>query len=79
MIDEAALDTLFREARTANSWTDQAVSDEELHALYDLLKMAPTSANCSPARFLFLRTPDAKERLRPALSAAISTRRWRRR
>ncbi|MGH7209861.1 MAG: malonic semialdehyde reductase, partial [Acetobacteraceae bacterium] len=52
-----------------NRWTDQAVSDEELHALFDLLKMPPTSANCSPARFLFLRTPDAKERLRPALSA----------
>ena len=69
MIDDAALDALFREARTANRWTDQAVSDEELHALFELLKMPPTSANCSPARFLFLRTPEAKERLRPALSA----------
>jgi 3-hydroxypropanoate dehydrogenase len=69
MIDEAALNTLFREARTANRWTDQAVSDDELRALFDLLKMPPTSANCSPARFLFLRTPEAKERLRPALSA----------
>jgi 3-hydroxypropanoate dehydrogenase len=69
MIDDAALDALFREARTANRWTDQGVSDEELHALFELLKMPPTSANCSPARFLFLRTPEAKERLRPALSA----------
>jgi 3-hydroxypropanoate dehydrogenase len=69
MIDDAALDALFREARTANRWTDQTVGDEELHALFELLKMPPTSANCSPARFLFLRTPEAKERLRPALSA----------
>ncbi len=69
MIDDAALDALFRAARTANRWTDRAVSDDELHALFDLLKMPPTSANSSPARFVFLRTPEAKERLRPALSA----------
>ncbi len=69
MIDDAALDALFREARTANRWTDQTVSEEELRALFELLKMPPTSANSSPARFLFLRTPEAKEQLRPALSA----------
>lgn len=68
-LDEAALDQLFREARTQNKWTDQPVTDDDLHRLYDLLKLGPTSANCSPARFLFLRTPHAKERLQPALSS----------
>jgi 3-hydroxypropanoate dehydrogenase len=69
MIDDTALDALFREARTHNKWTDEPVSDETLRQLYDLLKMPPTSANSSPARFLFLRTKEAKEKLRPALSA----------
>ncbi len=68
-IDQAALGTLFTEARSHNTWTDQPVADETLRRLYDLLKQGPTSANCSPGRFLFLRTAEAKERLRPALSA----------
>ncbi len=68
-IDAAGLDLLFREARTHNKWQEDAVSDETLHELYDLLKQGPTSANCSPARFLFLRTKEAKERLAPALSS----------
>ena len=68
-LDDSALDLLFREARTHNKWTDQPVTDDELRAVFDLLKMGPTSANCSPARFLFLRTQEAKEKLRPALSA----------
>ncbi len=68
-VDEAALDTLFREARTHNSWQDRPVTDETIHQLYDTMKHAPTSANASPGRFLFLRTPQAKERLRPALSS----------
>ena len=68
-IDAAGLDLLFREARTHNKWHEEAVSDETLHELYDLLKQGPTSANCSPARFLFLRTKEAKERLAPALSS----------
>lgn len=68
-LDNTALDLLFREARTHTKWTDQPVTDDELRAVFDLLKMAPTSANCSPARFLFLRTKEAKEKLRPALSA----------
>ncbi|MDA8049076.1 MAG: malonic semialdehyde reductase [Rhodospirillales bacterium] len=67
-IDDAALDTLFRSARTHNKWRDEPVSDDTLRALYDLLKWGPTSANSSPARFLFLRSKEAKERLRPALS-----------
>ena len=68
-LDDAALAALFTEARTHNAWTDQPVTDDELRALFDLLKMGPTSANSSPARFLFVRTPEAKEKLRPALSA----------
>jgi 3-hydroxypropanoate dehydrogenase len=67
--DDAALDQLFRTARTHNAWTDEPVSDDTLRELYDLLKQGPTSANNSAGRFLFLRTREAKERLRPALSA----------
>lgn len=67
-LDDAALDQLFRSARTHNGWLPQPVTDDDLRALYDLMKMGPTSANCSPARIVFLRTPEAKARLRPALS-----------
>jgi 3-hydroxypropanoate dehydrogenase len=65
-----ALDVLFREARTHNAWLPQPVSDDLLRQIYDLMKWGPTSANTSPARILYLRTPEAKERLRPALMAA---------
>lgn len=68
MIDDAALHALFDDARTHNKWDGRAVTDDELRAVFDTLKMAPTSANCSPARFVFVRTPEAKERLKPALS-----------
>jgi 3-hydroxypropanoate dehydrogenase len=67
-IDDAALDTLFREARTHTKWQPRPVTDDTLRSLYELLKWAPTSANASPARFAFLRTKEAKERLRPALA-----------
>lgn len=69
MIDDQALDALFRTARTANAFLDQPVTEAELRQAFDLMKMAPTSANCQPARFVFLRTTAAKERLRSALSA----------
>jgi 3-hydroxypropanoate dehydrogenase len=68
-IDDAGLDLLFREARTHNKFNEEPISDETLHQLYDILKFGPTSANSSPARFLFLRTKEAKERLAPALSS----------
>jgi 3-hydroxypropanoate dehydrogenase len=68
-LEAAGLDLLFHEARSHNKFTDQPVTDDELQALYDVLKMGPTSANCSPARFLFLRTKEAKQKLAPALSA----------
>lgn len=70
VLDDAALDRLFRNARTYGAWLDQPVTDETLRQLYDLLKWPPTSFNSSPARFLFLRTKEAKERLRPALSSS---------
>lgn len=68
-IDDAALDQLFREARTQNKWTDRPVPEAKLREMYDLLKLAPTSANASPARFVFVRTPEGKAKLKPALSA----------
>jgi 3-hydroxypropanoate dehydrogenase len=67
MLDNKALDILFRQARSHNAWQPTPVSDEEIRAIYDLLKWAPTSANCSPARFLFLRSKADKERLLPTL------------
>jgi len=69
-VDDTALDTLFREARTFTKWQPKPVTDQTLTALYDLLKWAPTSANAAPARFAFLRSQEAKERLRPALAPA---------
>jgi 3-hydroxypropanoate dehydrogenase len=68
-LSPAAMDQLFRDARTQNKWQDEPVSDDTLRDLYDLLKWGPTSANCTPARFLFLRTPEAKAKLKEALSA----------
>jgi 3-hydroxypropanoate dehydrogenase len=69
-LDDEALDRLFRKARTHSSWLDRPVSDETLRELYELVKWAPTSANTNPARFLFLRSKRAKERLLPALAPA---------
>src|SRR5580765_3489489 len=68
IVDDPALDTLFREARSYSQWQPRPVSDQTLRDLYDLLKWAPTSANASPARFAFVRSKQAKERLRPALA-----------
>jgi 3-hydroxypropanoate dehydrogenase len=69
-LNDDALDTLFRPARTHNAWLKKPVRDETLRQLYDLIKWGPTSANCLPLRVLFLRTREAKERLRPALMPA---------
>lgn len=68
-LDQAGVDALFTEARTHYKWLADPVTDDELRQLYEIVRTGPTSANSSPARFLFLRTHDAKERLRPALSA----------
>ena len=67
-IDDAALDVLFRQARTYTAWQPRPVTDDTLRNLYEILKWAPTSANAAPARFAFLRSKEAKERLRPALA-----------
>jgi 3-hydroxypropanoate dehydrogenase len=67
-LDDAGLDLLFREARSFNAWLDKPVSDDTLRALYDVMKWGPTSANANPARLVFLRTKEAKQRLIPALA-----------
>lgn len=69
ILSDSGLDLLFREARTHSHWRDGEVSDVLLQAIYDLAKMPPTSANSSPMRLIFLRSAEAKERLRPALMA----------
>ena len=70
MDDEKWTRRLFLEARTQNGWTSRPVGDEQLKQLYALVRMGPTSANCCPARFVFVRTPEGKAKLRPALSTA---------
>ena len=67
-LSDEALDRIFRQARTHTAWLDKPVSDDTLRQIYDLMKWGPTSANTSPARFLFLRAPEAKQKLLPALS-----------
>ena len=68
-VNEDVLDLLFRKARTHTTWLPKPVPDAVLRELYDALRWGPTSANCCPARFVFLRSTAAKERLRPALAA----------
>ena len=63
MLDDAAFDTLFRTARSHNRWSSRAVDDTLLRQLFDLMKWGPTSANCSPARLVFVKSVTAKERL----------------
>jgi 3-hydroxypropanoate dehydrogenase len=67
-INDEALDIIFRNARTQNKWLDKPVSHTMLMAIYDLMRWGPTSANNSPARIVFITTPEAKERLKPHLS-----------
>ena len=69
MLDDKALDSIFRSARTHNGWLPKPVTDDQLRAIYDLMKWGPTSANCSPARIVFVRSAEGKEKLRPALSS----------
>ncbi|WP_046732302.1 malonic semialdehyde reductase [Streptomyces humi] len=63
VLDPAAQDLLFREARTANTFTDEPVTDEQIQAIYDLVKFGPTSMNQSPLRVVLVRSPEARERL----------------
>jgi 3-hydroxypropanoate dehydrogenase len=68
ILDDFALDLLFRTARTHNSFHGP-VTDDDLRAIYQLMKFGPTSSNCQPARIVFVRSPEAKARLKPALSS----------
>ena len=67
-VSDEALDILFRRARTFGTWVDKPVPEELLRGIYDVMKWGPTSLNGCPVRILFLRTKEAKERLRPALA-----------
>ncbi|MBL4718065.1 MAG: malonic semialdehyde reductase [Erythrobacter sp.] len=62
-LSSEALDLIFREARSYNGWLDKPVSDEQIHAIYELLKMAPTSANMQPARIVWAKSAAAKDKL----------------
>ena len=68
-LPEVALDQLFRSARTVNGFVPAELTDAHIHALYDLLKWGPTAFNAQPARYVFVRSAAAKEKLRPALSS----------
>ena len=63
MLNDTTIETLFTQARTHNAWLDKPVSDAQLHQIYDLMRWGPTSANCSPARIVFIKTHEAKVRL----------------
>lgn len=67
IISDEALDVIFRSARTRNGWQEKKVSSTLVQAVYDLMKWGPTSANCSPARFVFVTSAQAKARLIPLL------------
>ena len=67
LLSQQALDTLFLQARTHNEWLDKPVDDALLQRVWELARMGPTSANCSPMRIVFVKTPEAKARLQPAL------------
>lgn len=69
MVEDVALDILFRQARTHNAWQDRPVPDNLLRQAWDLARMGPTSANCSPLRIVFVRTEEAKAKLAPCMSS----------
>ena len=67
-LSQDAIDTLFLKARTHSAWLNKSVSDATLHQLYDLMKYGPTSANCCPARIVFVTSPEAKAKLLSCLA-----------
>jgi 3-hydroxypropanoate dehydrogenase len=67
IVNDSGLDILFRTARTFGAWQNKDVSDVLIRSVYDLLKQAPTAANSSPARFVFVKSPEAKQKLKPHL------------
>lgn len=68
LADPQSLDVMFNNARTYNHWQSRPVAEETLRKLYDLTKMAPTSANCQPMRVVFVQSDEAKAKLKPALA-----------
>ncbi|MER6185315.1 malonic semialdehyde reductase [Streptomyces sp. NPDC001652] len=68
VLDAAAQNLLFREARTANTFTDEPVTEEQIEAIYDLVKYGPTASNQSPLRITLIRSPEARERLVPHMA-----------
>jgi len=69
MLSNSSKETLFTKARSQNGWLDKDITDEQIYELYYLLKFGPTSANSCPARFTFIRSKEAKERLKPYLDS----------
>lgn len=69
-LPDASLDQLFREARTRNAWSPEAVSETLVRAVYELAKWGPTASNAQPGRFVFLTSPEAKARLAPHMSSS---------
>ena len=67
MLSTSSLDKLFTKARSHKSWINKDITEQKIYQIYDLLKFAPTSGNCCPARFTFIRSKEAKERLKPSL------------
>ncbi len=68
-IDDHSLDQLFREARSHSAWTDRPVTEVDLRAIYELTRLGATSANCSPARFVWVTSDEGKAKLQPLVSA----------
>jgi 3-hydroxypropanoate dehydrogenase len=69
ILDDNALAQLFTEAHTHASWQDKAIPEVLIKQLYDMVKLCPTSANCSPARFVFVTSQEGKQKLKPSLSS----------
>ena len=69
-LDDAGLDLIFREARTRNGWSDEPLGEADIQRIYDLAKWGPTAANTGPARFVWLTSPEAKQKLAEVASAA---------
>ena len=67
MLSDANLEILFTKARSHKSWLNKEVTEDQIDQIYNLLKFAPTSGNCCPARFTFIKSDEAKERLMPTL------------
>ena len=72
-IDDHSLDQLFREARSHGAWTDRPVTEVDLRAIYELTKLGATSANCSPARFVWVTSDEGKKKLQPLVSATLGS------